>query len=137
MVQKTNGIEFRYGQLHLLPERKDRSAPIGFGRKFGNKTFPVPALAPGMARQTKGTPSAYNHGVTQFDEPLTTKISQTGRNVPIHGGMTDEQIGRCVTCPSGSGVLGDSGSHSWRQEVGTKHGSHAPIGALPPRLITK
>jgi hypothetical protein len=135
MVQKTNGVEFRYGQLHLRPERKDRSAPNGFGRKFGTKTFPVPALAPGMARQTKGTPSAYNHGVTQFDEPLATKV--TGSNVPVHPGMTDQQRGKCVTCPTANDVLGDSGSHSWRQEVGTKHGSHAPIGALPPKLIGK
>lgn len=135
-MAKAPGVEFRYGQMHVR-DRSQIDAPNGFGRKFGEKQFATPKLAPGMRSRVKGPVSPFHHGVALQDEPLATKVSQTGSNVPIHGGMTDEQIGRCVTCPSGNDVLGDSGSHSWRQEVGTKHGSHAPIGALPPRLIGK
>jgi hypothetical protein len=140
MAQKADSMKhpFRYGQLP--PDRAARvgiSAPNGFGRKFGERQFATPKLAPGMHSRTTGSQSAFHHGVALQDEPLATKVSQTGSNVPIHDGMTDQQRGKCVTCPSGNAVLGDSGSHSWRQAVGTKHGSHAPIGALPSKLIGK
>lgn len=105
--------------------RKDRDAPNGFGRKFGEKHFATPPTTFGAKRQTRGTQSAYHHGVAVQDEPLTTKIGHTGKTVPVHSGMrtaTPEARGADYGPGHGSRILGDAGTQSWRSEVGSKHG---------------
>jgi hypothetical protein len=94
-------------------------------RAGAKKSLTSPAITHGMVRQTKGTQSAYHHGVAVQDEPMTVKTGCTGKSVPIHNGMrtkTPEARGADYGPDHGSKILGDAGNQSWRSDVASKHG---------------
>lgn len=116
-----NGALFTNGHnAHLDPRRENRSAAPGLFRLDGApKRLTDPAPAHGQKRRTKGALSAYHHGVTVQDEPMTTKPGHTGKAVPIHNGMgsaTPEHRGANYGPDHGSKILGSAGPASWRDE---------------------
>lgn len=95
-LPKGNGY-FLNGQLHLLPGRKDRSAPSGAYRLDGRpKALTVPAIAHGMKHQgaDRKTLSDFHHGIPVQDEPLIAKLGYGQPDVPIHSGMRSETSGK-------------------------------------------
>jgi hypothetical protein len=84
----------QYSQLHERPERKNRDAPNGFGRKFGQKHFDTPALAGGMRPvgvahgnvSATGHPLAFVGGKRPLDDEPNTKLHM-GKQVPVSPSM--------------------------------------------------
>ena len=104
----------------------------GLGRNGAAKKLTDPSPAHGMRRTTRQTQSAYHHGVAVQDEPLTTKISQSGKAVPIHNGMGSERPeyrGANYGPDHGSSILNRD-----RQSMET-HGDHlcSKSACLPPK----
>jgi hypothetical protein len=109
------------------PFKHDQYHVHNLARAGAPKRFAAPTIHPGMVGAPKSAKklSAYHHGVTVEDEPLTTKFAHTGKSSPIHNGMgseNPEHRGMDFGPDHGSKILGSAGPASWRDEVGGKHG---------------
>jgi hypothetical protein len=141
MKDKTAAAAFRHGQCFVNSAGSSLygDAHKNLARTGKQKNLAAAPTHPSMASAPKNAKplSAFHHGVTVQDEPLTAKL--TGKNVPVHNGMgseNPEHRGQDFGPDHGSKILGAAGPASWRSDVGGKHGEFIldKSARLPPPI---